>query len=88
LRDTFARYPSLGPVLPAMGYGRKQILELEDTIRRVPCDAVIIATPVDLGRVLTITQPTCRVAYDIQECGPVTLRQALGGFVEAARSHG
>lgn len=87
LRETFEDYPHIGPLLPAMGYGTRQIRELEETIRQVPCDLVMIATPVDLRRILTIRQPTCRVTYELQELGHPTLREVLSPLLEKAR-HG
>ena len=57
IRDTFDRYPGIGPLLPAVGYGEEQVRDLEETIHRVPCDLVIVATPVDLTRIVRIDQP-------------------------------
>lgn len=87
IKDTFARYPHIGSLLPAMGYGREQMQELEETIRRVACDTVVIATPVDLRSVITIRQPACRVTYEFEERGRPTLRDALRVVIEKAR-HG
>lgn len=81
LREAFAAYPHIGPLLPAMGYGDQQMRELEETINRVPCEAVLIATPVDLRRILRIHHPTCRVTYELEEIGPVTLREVLCDFL-------
>jgi predicted GTPase len=64
---TYVKYPKTGPVLPAMGYGPKQIQDLEQTIDAVPCDAVVIGTPIDLRRVLTIRKPSVRVRYALEE---------------------
>jgi predicted GTPase len=66
LRDVYARYP-VGPVLPAMGYSPAQIDELERTIDGAPVDVVIIATPVDLGKVADIRKPSVRVRYELEE---------------------
>jgi predicted GTPase len=77
LRDTFAAYPHLGRVLPAMGYGAQQIRELEETIAAVPADAVVIATPVDLRRLIKIEKPSTRVYYELQEIGRPTLEEIL-----------
>ncbi len=87
LREAFATYPHLGPVLPAMGYGVDQLRDLEKTICQTPCDLVAIATPVNLGRLIDISQPTCRVRYDVQEVGTPTLREALAAFLEKAVLH-
>lgn len=77
LRDTFEAYPHLARVLPAMGYGPVQIQELEDTINRVDCDLVLIATPVDLGQLITVRQPTCHVTYEFEERGDGILRKLV-----------
>ena len=80
LGDVYKAYPHLGPVLPAMGYGKKQIEELAQTIARVPCDAVVIATPVDLRRLIAIEKPSTRVRYDLQEIGRPTVADLLPRF--------
>ncbi|MGD9840319.1 MAG: cyclic 2,3-diphosphoglycerate synthase [Candidatus Bipolaricaulis sp.] len=80
LGDVYKAYPHLGPVLPAMGYGKKQIEELAQTIARVPCDAVVIATPVDLRRLIAIEKPSTRVRYELQEIGRPTVADLLPRF--------
>ncbi len=77
IKDTFAKYTHVHEVLPAMGYGEKQMKELEDTINAVPCDAVIIGTPIDLGRMLNINKPSTRVLYDLKERKPGQLEAAI-----------
>jgi predicted GTPase len=77
IAETYQKYPNTGPVLPAMGYGAKQIQELEKTINATPCDLVIIATPIDLRRVVKINRPTQRVRYELQEIGRPTLQEVL-----------
>ena len=74
---TYQKYPTTGPVLPAMGYGPEQVQELEETINRVPADLVLIGTPIDLRRVLKLSKPAQRVGYDLQEIGRPTLRELL-----------
>jgi len=66
IKKTFDKYPHIGPVLPAMGYSGKQIKELGETIAKVPCDVVVIATPVDLTRFIKINKPAVRVFYDFE----------------------
>ena len=73
IRDTYAKYPNAVGILPAMGYGEMQIAELAETIRRTPCDAVVIGTPIDLRRVLKIDKPALRVHYDLRERTPGAL---------------
>ena len=77
IKETFELYPHLGPVLPAMGYGDHQIRDLAETIRRVPCDAILIATPVDLRRLVDLPKPATRVRYELQEIGHPTLEEVL-----------
>ena len=80
LKETFQTYPAIGTLLPAMGYGDQQIQDLAATIERTPCDAVIIATPIDLGRVIKIAKPNTRVEYALQEIGSPTLEDVLKQF--------
>lgn len=77
IRETYAKYPMTGAVLPAMGYGEKQRRELEETINAAPVDLVLIATPVDLRRVVNIRHPAQRVRYELQEIGQPTLTEIL-----------
>jgi predicted GTPase len=77
IADTYAKYPTTGPVLPAMGYGREQVQDLEETIRATPADLVVIATPIDLRRLIDIKQPAMRVRYELQEIGEPTLADVL-----------
>ena len=77
ITETFKKYPTTGNVLPAMGYGEKQVAELEQTIRNADVDLVVIGTPIDLSRVLKIKQPTQRVRYELQEIGKPTLNDIL-----------
>jgi predicted GTPase len=74
---TFKKYPNIGVLLPAMGYGKKQMKDLEETINRTDCDSVVIGTPIDLGRLLKINKPFTRVKYDLNEKGNVTLKSVL-----------
>jgi predicted GTPase len=77
IRETFERYPKTGAVLPAMGYGEKQIAELEATINAAPVDLVLIATPIDLRGIVNIKHPTMRVSYELKEIGHPTVAQIL-----------
>jgi predicted GTPase len=77
IADTFVKYPGIGPLLPAMGYGERQVRDLEATIARTPADLVLIATPIDLRRVLRIAQPALRVGYELQEIGKPDLADVL-----------
>ncbi len=74
---TYAKYPSTGPVLPAMGYGEHMVRELEETINAADADVVVIGTPIDLGRLLDLNKPSVRVRYDLQPIGRPTLAEIL-----------
>ncbi len=74
---TYQKYPTTGPVLPAMGYGREQMADLEETINRTPVDLVLVATPIDLARLVDIDKPSQRVRYELQEIGRPTLSDLL-----------
>jgi predicted GTPase len=74
---TFESYPGIGTLLPAMGYGEEQLRDLEATVERTPADLVLIATPIDLRRIMKITKPALRVSYELQEIGRPDLEDAL-----------
>jgi len=80
IKDTFNKYKHLDRVLPAMGYGEKQIQELAATIDKVPCDLVIGATPIDLGRLVKTSKPILRVTYELEEIGSPNLEEILARF--------
>ena len=67
IKETFNKYPDINNLLPAMGYDRKQILELEETINQTDCDIVITGTPIDLGKIIRINKPIVRAKYELQE---------------------
>lgn len=74
---TFKKYPKIGVLLPAMGYGKAQMKDLERTINRTDCDSVVIGTPIDLSRYIKINKPYTRVTYDLQEFGKNTIKTVL-----------
>ena len=74
---TFRKYPGIGTLLPAVGYGEKQMNELKQTIEKVDCDLVLIATPIDLRRTIHFERPALRVTYELQEIGKPDLDDAL-----------
>ncbi len=82
LSETFEIYPNIGKLLPAMGYGDQQIKDLEKTIAKTECDAVVIGTPIDLARIVKIKQPTVKVGYELQEIGYPNLEQVLDDFIK------
>ena len=83
ITKTYEKYPDIGLLLPAMGYGTQQVKDLETTINRTKCDVVVVATPIDLTRIVKIKQPTVRVFYELQEIGTPDLTGVLGGFVKS-----
>ena len=80
--ETYKKYTHIGSILPAMGYGEKQIKELEETINRSDAELVIIGTPIDLGRVTKLNKPYVRVRYELQEIGKPDLEDVLSEFLK------
>lgn len=80
IRETFAKFGHVGALLPAMGYSEKQLADLKETIRRVPCDYVLIATPIDLRHLIPIEQKTLRVTYEVGERGPSRFAEIILEF--------
>lgn len=85
---TFEKYPDIGMVLPAMGYGDKQIKDLETTINKTKCDVVVIATPIDLGKLIKIKKPSVRVTYKLQEIGQPDIESVLSGMFASKKKGG
>jgi predicted GTPase len=81
LKETFATYPGIGTLLPAMGYGEKMLRDMESTINAADCDSVVVATPIDLARIIDIKKPNTRVYYELQEIGRPHLADVLDEFV-------
>lgn len=82
IADTFKKYQHVENVLPAMGYGEQQLKDLEATINNIDCDAVIIGTPIDLNRVISINKPSTRVHYELDEISEPNLTEILTDFIE------
>jgi predicted GTPase len=82
LKETFDIYPNIGTLLPAMGYGAQQIADLEATINNTDCDTVVIATPIDLQRLIKINKPTVKVDYELQEIGKPVLCDLICDFLK------
>jgi predicted GTPase len=80
ITETYKKYPDIGPLLPAMGYGPQQVRDLETTIRATDCDTVVVATPIDLAKLIEIDQPTSRVRYELQVIGRPNLEDVLGAL--------
>jgi predicted GTPase len=77
IKRTYEKYPHLGKVLPAMGYGEKQIRELKETIQAIDCDSLVLGTPIDLRRIMDIPKPAVRVRYEIKETTKPKLEEIL-----------
>ncbi len=84
IAGVYARYPHVGPILPAMGYGEEQVRELGATIAATPCDVVLVATPIDLGRLIRAEVPMLRLTYALQEIGRPDLHDALRPILSGA----
>jgi len=82
LKETFEHYPEVGPVLPSMGYSDQQKKDLEATIENTPCDLVVIATPIDLNRVIRINKPNVKIGYELQEVGKPDLCGVICDFLK------
>jgi predicted GTPase len=85
IKETYKKYTHLGSILPALGYSGKQVAELKETIDHIPCDVVIIGTPIDLRRVISINKPTVRVKYELKVLGPISLEQVLDEFLQRGK---
>jgi predicted GTPase len=83
IRRTYEKFPHLSGLLPAMGYSDLQREELKETIRRVPCDLVLVATPIDLARVIEIDRPALRVSYEVEALTRPDFTEVLAGFTAA-----
>jgi predicted GTPase len=82
IKRTYEKYPHIGFVLPAMGYGGTQTRELEQTIEKTPCDSVVFGTPIDIRRIMKITKPAARVRYEIREVTKPDLEELLNKFLK------
>lgn len=80
IAETYEKYPDIGTLLPAMGYGDEQVADLEKTINAVDCDVVVIGTPIDLRKIINIKKPAVRVMYELQEIGRPNLEDVLKKF--------
>ncbi len=81
IAETFSQYPDIGDLLPAMGYGDRQIRDLEETVNAVDCDLVLVATPIDLTRLIDIDKPSMRIGYGLPAADG-TLKKAVGAILE------
>ncbi len=77
IKETFIKYPHMGKELPAMGYSKAQIKDLQDTLNAVPADVVVDGSPINLSRLIKINKPIVNVSYELEELGKLTLRKVL-----------
>ncbi len=82
IKETYEQYPELGPVLPSMGYSPQQIKDLEATIENTQCDLVVIATPLDINRIIKINKPNVKVNYEMQEIGKPDMSDVIDEFLK------
>jgi predicted GTPase len=82
IKEAYSKYTQLENLVPALGYSEKQLKELEETLSKIPADLVVIATPINLARVLKLNKPGVRVYYELQEIGTPTLENIVGEFIE------
>jgi predicted GTPase len=81
IAETYRKYPGIGAVLPAMGYGDEQLAELGATARATDCDVVVIGTPMDLARLVDLGHPSVRVHYELSEIGTPTVADVLAPHI-------
>lgn len=82
IKTTFETYPGIGEILPSMGYSEQQVKDLETTIENTPCDVVLIATPIDLNRIIKINKPCVKIGYELQDFGKPDIEDVLCNFIE------
>jgi predicted GTPase len=83
IKAAYEKYPTLGNVMPALGYSSSQLTELEDSINAVECDAVVLGTPADLTKLIRIGKPVARVAFEAYDEGKPTLEELLAEKIES-----
>src|SRR5512139_1442064 len=86
LKTVFEAYPHLTQILPAEGYFPGQLKDMEATIQAAPCDLVLVATPIDLSRLIRISQPVLRVSYRVEDWGKPTLEEVIADFLQGKNS--
>lgn len=82
IKKTFEIYPNVGTILPSMGYSAQQIQDLETTIKNTPCDTVVIATPIDLNRIIKIDKPNVKIGYELIDIGTPSIKQFIDKFAK------
>ncbi|MBI4949081.1 MAG: GTPase [Deltaproteobacteria bacterium] len=82
IKETLKKYPRLTTLLPAIGYSKEQVQDLEETVNNTPCDLVLVATPADLSRIINIKRPFLRVEYEVKDMEKDGLEDLIKGFVK------
>ena len=80
IKAAYKKYPQLGALIPALGYYPQQLKDLERSIKQTPCDTVVVASPIDIRRVIKLDKPSVRVRYELKEKGKPTLKEILSAF--------
>jgi len=81
IKNAYSKYPHLGPILPALGYGQKQMKELERTINRIPADIVIVGTPIDIAKFFRIKKPVARITYELKDIKGPSIRKLVASVL-------
>src|SRR5437868_4842581 len=88
MKETFAQYPGIGPLLPAMGYSKEQIRDMEKTINACECDVVVVATPIDFRKLVHLKRPAVRVGYELEEIGRPKLEELIAECLDRLTASG
>ena len=88
IAEVFSKYPHIENVLPAMGYYSEQIRELQETVNRADCDSIVVATPVDLRRLIEMNKPSTAVRYELADMGRPLLREKIDEFISGLEKRG
>ncbi len=81
IAEAYRKYPHIGPVVPALGYSEMQMRELEETLNRIPADAIVLGTPSDLRRYLRLNKPAVKVSFEAQDVSKPGLEEVLLDFI-------
>ena len=85
IKESFYKFPQMGNLVPALGYYPEQLSDLQKTINATPCDLVLVASPIDLRRIIKINKKALRVGYELVEQGNPTLQEILENFLKNAK---
>ena len=88
MKDVFKQYPNIGPLLPAMGYSKEQIRDMEKTINATPCDVIVVATPIDFRKLVNMKRHAVRVGYELEEIGRPKLEDLIRACLDRLEASG